>query len=32
MGGCDTDCSDLDLILTDSAAGNRVDQDVEADD
>jgi hypothetical protein len=31
MGGCDTDCSDLDLILYDSA-GNRVAQDVEADD
>jgi hypothetical protein len=31
MGGCDTDCSDLDLILYDSA-GTRVDQDVQADD
>ncbi|HEX4736976.1 MAG TPA: hypothetical protein VH331_05385 [Allosphingosinicella sp.] len=31
MGGCDTDCSNLDLVLYD-AAGNRVDQDVQADD
>jgi hypothetical protein len=31
MGGCDTDCTDLDLILYD-AAGNRVDSDVQVDD
>jgi hypothetical protein len=31
MGGCDKDCSDLDLILYDSA-GNQVDSDVQADD
>ena len=31
MGGCDTDCSDLDLILYDPA-GNQVDADVQADD
>jgi hypothetical protein len=31
MGGCDNDCSNLDLILYDSA-GNRIDQDVETDD
>jgi hypothetical protein len=31
MGGCDTDCTDLDLVLYD-AAGNRVDQDVQVDD
>ncbi|MFL6857275.1 MAG: hypothetical protein ACJ8EB_05140 [Allosphingosinicella sp.] len=31
MGGCDTDCSDLDLVLYD-AAGNQVDSDVQADD
>jgi hypothetical protein len=31
MGGCDKDCSDLDLVLYD-AAGNQVDSDVQADD
>jgi hypothetical protein len=31
MGGCDTDCSDLDLVVYDSA-GNQVDSDVQADD
>src|SRR4051795_1873356 len=31
MGGCDKDCSDLDLVLYDSA-GNQVDGDVQADD
>jgi len=31
MGGCDPDCSDLDLVLYDSA-GTAVDSDVEADD
>src|SRR3954454_17902130 len=31
MGGCDKDCSDLDLVLYDSA-GNQVDSDVQADD
>src|SRR3954469_21269455 len=31
MGGCDTDCSDLDLVLFDSA-GNQIDSDVQADD
>jgi hypothetical protein len=30
MGGCDPDCSDLDLVLYDSA-GNPVDSDVQAD-
>jgi hypothetical protein len=31
MGGCDKDCSDLDLVLYDPA-GNQVDSDVQADD
>lgn len=31
MGGCDTDCSDIDLVLFD-AAGNQIDSDVQADD
>ena len=31
MGACDTDCSDLDLVLYD-AAGNQIDEDVEMDD
>jgi hypothetical protein len=31
MGGCDTDCTDLDLVLYDPA-GNPVDSDVQADD
>jgi hypothetical protein len=31
MGGCDKDCTDLDLVLYDSA-GNQIDSDVQADD
>jgi hypothetical protein len=31
MGACDTDCSDLDLVLYDQA-GNQIDEDVEMDD
>jgi hypothetical protein len=31
MGGCDTDCTDLDLVLYDPA-GRQVDSDVQADD
>jgi hypothetical protein len=31
MGGCDKDCSDMDLVLYDSA-GTQVDSDVQADD